>query len=130
MSKHLSKLSFLRTLELYHCGGGGNMAIPGIPTLGRLLLSYCSFSQLSIERPVETAESRQVFPIYSLTFVEYYGKEIIISRPISFMEMENGDSCPLITGEEYVKEIRGKVDMNDRQAVNEMRDKFRNKKKI
>jgi hypothetical protein len=129
MSKYLTELRFLQTLEVCGCGGE-KMAIPGIPSLGRLLLSHCSFSQLFIEQPVTTAESHPIYPIYYLKVVECDGKEIIISRPISFMEMENGNSCPQVTGEEYVKEIKGKVDMKDREAVYKMRQKFRNKIKI
>jgi hypothetical protein len=129
MSNYLKELKVVQELELCDFGGA-KMAIPGIPSLGRLLLSHCSFSQLFIDGPVTTAESHPIYPIYSLKVVKCQGKEIIISRPVSFMKIENGISCPQITGEEYVKEIQGKVDMKDREAVYKMRQKFKNKNKF
>jgi hypothetical protein len=96
----LQKLCFSRS-------GGHKVILPGIASLGRLILNNCSFRQFSIEEPM-TAAGNIPFPIYYMEVVDCEPvTEINISRPISLLKIRDGNPGLTITGKGFVKELIG-----------------------
>jgi hypothetical protein len=102
-SNYLKSLQHLQTLCFSRCAGM-EVIIPGIASLGRLIMNSCSFSQLSIEEPtISTANIS--FPIYYLFVDCRQVNQINVCRPISLMKIENVYPGLKITGTEFVKEL-------------------------